>query len=150
MRLILLVFALLALAQPVSAQCSDRASCIGQKVEISVRLTDWAKQTVEAAPTSTPRPTQTPRPTMTATATSAPTQTPKPTSTNTPQPVATATVVPSVTVEVVRKIEQAPKVNTNGIWFYFLVFGFGVSAIMAAAAFGFLWNWHSKRQANER
>lgn len=136
MRLILLVFALLALAQPVSAQCSDRASCIGQKVEISVRLTDWAKQTVEAAPTSTPRPTQTPRPTVTAT--NIPTQTPKPTSTNTPQPVATATVAPSVTVvptrEQVREVLRIEKPEPLPLWIRIPLAAIAVGLILFAVA----------------
>lgn len=118
MRLILLVFALLALVQPVSAQCNDIPSCKGAEVEARERRFQMLRETEEAKPTSTPRPTQTPRPTMTATATSAPTQTPKPTSTNTPQPVATATVVPSVTV--VPKVVSKTQSSLSG---YIVVFG---------------------------
>ena len=101
MRLILCLIAILMLTQPVSAQCADRASCIGQKVEIGVRLTDWAQETKTAMPTSTPRTTKTPIPTATVTDTPKPSATAEPTKTQTPQPVATVTAVPSVTEMVI-------------------------------------------------
>lgn len=150
-------------ARLTSAQCNDYAGCAGQRADANAKLGQWARETAVAiaeerraaaterayermialTATEAARPTKTPVPTVTAwpTATSLPTAT--------PQPVATVTSVPIVTTEA-KIVETAPRVNTSGIWFYFLVFGFGVSAVMAAAAFGFLWNWHSKKQTHER
>lgn len=133
MRLILLVFALLALAQPVSAQCIDIPSCKGAEVEARERRFQMLRETEAALPTQTPRPTKTPiPPTLTYTPMD------RPTATNTPQPVATATVAPSVTVmptrEQVREVVRIEKPEPLPLWIRIPLAAIAVGLILFAVA----------------
>jgi len=124
----------IAFALPVSAQCIDYASCIGEKAEIDARLRPWARETAVAAASATAearqaiatqraydraiqltatemaRPTKTPVPTVTAqpSATSLPTVTPMPTKEPSATPNLGATVV-SVAVSVLQRPQATPK-----------------------------------------
>lgn len=132
MRLILLVFALLALAQPVSAQCIDIPSCKGAEVEARERRFQMLRETEAALPTQAPRPTKTPiPPTLTYTPMD------QPTATNTPQPVATATVAPSVTVvptEPVREVLRIEKPEPLPLWIRIPGAAIAVGLILFAVA----------------
>ena len=103
-------------AMPVRAECFDRASCVGQNAENSVRLTQWATETIAALPTATERPTRTPKPiTITPTNTATITPTSSPTVTGTPQPIATATSAPTIAPPV-QKNEVVPTSILNISW----------------------------------
>lgn len=127
----------IAFVSPVSAQCIDYASCVGERAEIDARLRPWARETAEAkaeerraiateraynrmialTATEMARPTRTPVPTVTPqpSATSAPSAT--------PQMVIVQVVVtqtPAVATPAPMVAEAKPKSNTAG---YIVVFG---------------------------
>ena len=149
----LLIVVVFAIALPVSAQCLDWASCVGQKAEINARMGSWARETAEARAAER-QAAATERAynrmvALTATEIARPTRTPWPTlivpsatvqATATPQPIQSlnvATVAPTlevtkiVYVTVSAQPKQGDQLPQIGWW---AIGAAGIGLILFAAA----------------